>query len=203
MISVGDAPGERHPAGRHLVEHDAEREEVGAVIDGAAERLLRRHVRDRADHHARRWSSAAASPARRALSSPRNFARPKSSTLTRPRSVRIRLALLMSRWMMPRPCASSSASATCRPTSTTSRIGSGPLRDARRQQLALDVLHHDEVGAGVLADVVGDGDVRRAQQRRGARLVQQPRAALGIGLERRRQELQRHRTARGGRLRRG
>ncbi len=57
----------------------------------------------------------------------RNFASPKSSTFTRPRSVRIRFALLMSRWMMPRPCASSSASATCSPTSTTSRSGSAPL----------------------------------------------------------------------------
>ena len=101
----------------------------------------------------------------------------------------------MSRWTMPRACASSSASATCRPTSTTSRTGSGPFADARRQQLAFDVLHDDEVGAAVLADVVGDGDVRGAQHRGGARLVQQPRPAFRIGLERRRQELERHRPA--------
>ena len=70
-----------------------------------------------------------------------------------------------------------------------------PARDPRRQQLAVDVLHDDEVGARFFADVVGDGDVRRAEHRRGARFVQQPRAALRIGLERRRQELERDRPA--------
>ena len=85
----------RHVPGQHLEEHDAEREEVGAMVDRLAERLLGRHVRHRADHraghgHLRRVTSAAAWPAT-------NFARPKSRTFTRPRSVRIRLALLMSR----------------------------------------------------------------------------------------------------------
>ena len=56
-----------------------------------------------------------------------NLASPKSSTLTSPRSVRIRLALLTSRCTIPRLCASSSASVTCRPISTTSRIASGPF----------------------------------------------------------------------------
>ena len=44
--------GERHPAGGELEEHDAEREEIGAVIDRPAERLLGRHVGHRADDHA-------------------------------------------------------------------------------------------------------------------------------------------------------
>ena len=43
----------------------------------------------------------------------------------------------------------------------------------------------------VLADVVGDRDVRRAEHRRGARFVEQPRAAVRIGFERGGQELQR------------
>ena len=40
---------ERAPAGRHLVEHAAEREEVGARVDLGAGRLLGRHVGRRAD----------------------------------------------------------------------------------------------------------------------------------------------------------
>ncbi len=39
---------ERPVAGRHLVQHDAEREDVGARVDGAALDLLGRHVRHRA-----------------------------------------------------------------------------------------------------------------------------------------------------------
>ena len=66
------------------------------------------------------------------------------------------------------------------------------VRDPLRKELAFHVLHHDEIRAGVLADVVGDGDVRRSEHRRGARLGQQPGAALGIRLQPVRQELQRH-----------
>ena len=44
---------ERQRARRHLVQHDAEREEVGARVELLAARLLRRHVRDRADRRAR------------------------------------------------------------------------------------------------------------------------------------------------------
>ena len=39
---------ERAPSGRELVEHDAEREHVGAAVDGLAAHLLRRHVGHRA-----------------------------------------------------------------------------------------------------------------------------------------------------------
>ena len=41
---------ERAAAGQHLVEHDAEREQVGAAVDGLAADLLGRHVADRAEH---------------------------------------------------------------------------------------------------------------------------------------------------------
>jgi hypothetical protein len=37
---------ERQTAGEHLVEHHAQRPEVGAVVDGVAQHLLRRHVED-------------------------------------------------------------------------------------------------------------------------------------------------------------
>ena len=108
--------------------------------------------------------------------------------------MRIRLALLTSRCTIPRECASSSASVTCSPISIDLADRQRALRDARRQQLAFDVLHDDEVGAAGLADVVGDGDVGRTQERRRPRLVEQAGAALRIGFELGRQELQRDRT---------
>ena len=43
---------ERHVAGEHLEEHDAQRVEVGLAGDGAAERLLGRDVVGRAEHAA-------------------------------------------------------------------------------------------------------------------------------------------------------
>jgi len=47
---VGGVAGEWHPAGRHPVEHAAEAEQVAALIDLLAGRLLGSHVRWRADH---------------------------------------------------------------------------------------------------------------------------------------------------------
>ena len=71
-VDVGAA--ERQPAGQHLEQHDAEREDVGAVIDPLAERLLRRQVGDglralrrRGRHHRRRPARA---PRRRRSTSP-------------------------------------------------------------------------------------------------------------------------------------
>ena len=50
---------ERAPPRQHLVEHDAERPDVGAAIDGAAARLLGRHVGGRAEDHAQSaWRGA-------------------------------------------------------------------------------------------------------------------------------------------------
>ncbi len=42
-------PGEWAAAGEHLVEHDAERPDVGAPVDRFRSRLLRRHIGDRAE----------------------------------------------------------------------------------------------------------------------------------------------------------
>ena len=97
----------------------------------------------------------------------------------------------MSRWMMPRRVRFVERVGDLQADLDGLAQRQRPVRDPLREQLALDVLHDDEVGAGVLADVVGDGDVRRAQHRRGARLGQQPGPALRIGLERVRQELER------------
>ncbi len=46
---------ERCSSGRHLEQHDSQREEIRARIERLAERLFRRHVADRADRASRRW----------------------------------------------------------------------------------------------------------------------------------------------------
>ena len=43
--------GERHASGGELVKQDAERVQIGAAVDGLAQRLLGRHVSSRADDH--------------------------------------------------------------------------------------------------------------------------------------------------------
>jgi len=43
---------ERRPAGEHLEEHRADREEIGSCIGGFARRLLGRHVARRTQHGA-------------------------------------------------------------------------------------------------------------------------------------------------------
>ena len=124
-----------------------------------------------------------------------DLARPKSSTFTSCRDVIIRLALLMSRWTMPQA------------VRLVERVGDlhrdveavghrqRPAGDARGEQLALDVLHRDEEAGLVLDQVVGHGDVRRAQQRGGLRLAHQARARFGVGVERGGEELERDLTA--------
>jgi hypothetical protein len=64
--------------------------------------------------------------------------------------------------------------------------------DAFGQVLAFDVFHGDEQRAVVLADVVRDGDVRRAQRGRSPRFAHQPRPTLGVLARIGREELERH-----------
>jgi hypothetical protein len=49
---VGDRTRKRAAAREHLVQHTAERPDVGALVDAQAPRLLRAHVRGGADHRA-------------------------------------------------------------------------------------------------------------------------------------------------------
>ncbi len=50
MTSAAVVPGERRPAGEHLVQHHAERKEVGARVGFLAAGLLGGHVAHRAHH---------------------------------------------------------------------------------------------------------------------------------------------------------
>ena len=83
---------EQARAGQHLVEHDAERPDVGALVDSLALGLLGRHVRrgaeDDAELRAERAVSVGEFSGVGARRAPRAgsiaLARPKSSTLTVP-----------------------------------------------------------------------------------------------------------------------
>ncbi len=94
--------GERQRPGRHLVQHDAEREDVGARVQFVAPRLLRRHVRHGPQRGADRRhvlgrdarDIGVGAPPRRDIAS---LAMPKSSTLAWPRSVTKIFAGLISR----------------------------------------------------------------------------------------------------------
>ena len=117
-----------------------------------AARLLRRHVRGRAEDHARSASCAgvvivgdcdAFGDRRGRL--PSAFARPKSSTFTVPSGRSLMFAGFRSRWMMPCSCAASSASAICLAIGSASSSGIAPSRDALREIVALDQFHHEGV----------------------------------------------------------
>ena len=125
-------------AGEHLVEHRAQREEVGAGIGREAPHLLRRHVPIRADHHAgpRLGERPAPSPARcRCSRGGPSLAIPKSRILARPPPVTgTRFSGLRSRWTMPRSCAAARPARHPRRRSPPPRRGgSGPPASRARR----------------------------------------------------------------------
>ena len=104
-------PGERLLPGHHLVEHAAEREDVGARVGLAALELLGRHVLERAEDRAARRQRLALLERRRqarglrhlgSCPAPTSFARPKSSSFT-PDFVSMTLPGFRSRWTIPLP----------------------------------------------------------------------------------------------------
>ena len=195
MISVGDPPVNGMRPVDELEEHDAERKEIRALIDRAPERLLRRHVRHRADDHS--------SNGHLRLRHVHAFGAVRLDEFRETEVEHLHEPALGAHQVGALDIAMHDAAGM----RFLERVGhlqtdlddftdrQRSLLDARRQQLAFDVLHDDEVGAGVLANVVGDGDVWRTQQRRRTRLVEQARPALRIGFELGGQELQRDRTA--------
>ena len=70
------------------------------------------------------------------------LARPKSSTFTVPSGVTLMLAGFRSRWMMPRSCAYSMASAICLAMASARSIGSGPFEPLG---VAFHQLHDERV----------------------------------------------------------
>ena len=112
--------GKREAAGQHLVEHAAERPDVGALVDALTARLLRAHVGGGAEDRAVARLGQVRDARRRRVAA---FARPKSSTFTTPSGVILMFAGFRSRWTMPFSCAASSASAICRAMASASSSG--------------------------------------------------------------------------------
>ena len=126
------------------------------------------------------------------------LARPKSRSFAWPRSVMKMLPGLMSRWTRPLPCAASSASAICSPTSTAMSVGKRLPVDLVVERRAFQQLHHDEMAARVLADVVDGADVRMVQPRRRTRFALEPVDCSPIARQFVRQEFQSHRSPQPG-----
>ena len=179
---------ERHPAGQQFEQDDAQGEQVDAVIDRPSERLLGGHVRDRADDHSRHGHLGLRDVLRGDVRD--ELRQTEVEDLDQP--------ALGSHQV----CALDIAMHDSARVRFVERVGhldpdfnhlphrQRTTSDARGKQFAVDVLHHDEIGAVLFANVVGDRDVGRSQHGSGSRFVQKPRTALRIGLERWRQKLQ-------------
>ena len=187
---------ERPPAGRHLVEHHAEREDVGAVIDRAGPRPAPATCRAPCPSPRRRASaqrtSAIVGVAQLGRARRRPCARPKSSTFTRPSAVTITLAGFRSRCTMPfvmrgrerigdRPRAIAKDASTGRPPSGISASSA----------CALDQLHRQEMDAVGLLDRVDRDDVRVIERGDGAGLALEAGEPIGVARHVRGQHLQR------------
>jgi hypothetical protein len=116
IVSAAVSPRNARAPGNHLVEHRAEAEDVGPMIDRLRAHLLRRHVAGRAQHDA----DARLEVPRRAIVAPaatgsgsRSLARPKSRILMRPSRVMNRFSGLRSRWTTPLSWAAARPPAIC------------------------------------------------------------------------------------------
>ena len=108
-----------------------------------------------------------------------------------PSGATLMFAGFRSRWTMPCSCAASSASAICFAIGNASSSGIASARDALRQVLALDQLHHQRAHAARFLEAVDVRDVRMVQRREHLRFAREPREPFGIVGEGVRQDLER------------
>ena len=180
------SPPERQPARRHLVEHDAEREQVRPRIQ-----LLRpapvpatctptvpsvRPPRSSSIH--RRPSGRPAPLAPRAPATAWPARSPGSWPA--PRAVTKMFAGLMSRWMIPLRVRRLQTVRHLERQIDRSPPRAGPAPEPLLQRLALEQLHRDEVPAFMLVDVVDCADVRVIQRRGGPRLALEPLQRVAV-----------------------
>ena len=156
-----DCRPETAAAGQILVEHDAERVEVGAGVERFAAQLFGSHVRQCARHRTR--LTFGHSPSRRAS--------PKSISLSVPSSQTKMFSGLMSRCSTPRACAASRARHSGRATGRRAGvcIGAGAaLRHVVPQRVSRQQLHDqkDRMRVLILGHVEDSDDVGVRQLRR-------------------------------------
>ena len=173
-IESGGVAMKRRRAGRHLVQHDAEREQIGARVNvlrrAPARATCTRPFPPRSpdsSSRARSWSPRS----RQLLPVGRTLASPKSRIFAWPRLVTNRFAGLMSRCTMPAACAASSASAISIASVSSRSMSSGRAADALLQRRPVEELHDEERAAVLLADIVDRADVGVIQRRCGPRLA--------------------------------
>ena len=118
----------------------------------------------------------------------RGFARPKSSSFA-PVLVRMMLPGFRSRWTMPARVGGGQCLGDLDGASHGLLERQAAPGEAIGQRLALEELHHQVVGAVLVADVEERADVRVAERRDGAGLAGEPLARVRIADERRRQHL--------------
>ena len=192
---VGDGLAfERLPARKQLVQEAPESPDVGAAIDGFPARLLRRHVRGRAEDHAlpraaRRHGRRVRDVAAPSFSAPKAFASPKSSTLTLP----ARRDLDVGRLQVPMhdPLLVRRSERLGDLPAERQRLvhGHGPGNETLGKRLAGNELEHEEADAARFLEPVDRGDVRMIQGGEDLRLAFEARQALGVARERLRKRL--------------
>jgi hypothetical protein len=195
----------------HLEEHDAEGEEVGARVDRLSRRLLRRHVRQRAEHHALarrelgrlvgRWRlrlekarQAEVEDLDQALGGQPHVARLQSrGARCRRRARRRGRRRSAARCAAPRPAAADSL-AQARPQVAPGNVLEHQVGQPRQHRLAPAAARRRDLGQVDLglADVQHGGDVGVGERRFGARFAQEAGAAAGIERGGAGEELDRH-----------
>jgi hypothetical protein len=192
---LGDGSArERQPAGEHLVEHDTEREQVGALVHGVPVRLFGRHVQHGADECAGQGGALAS-----AGGTDNAVDIVESEQLGDAEIQHLHQAARGHHQVGALDVAVDDA-APVRLVQSLGDLqrhldghvaGTPALRQASGQQLALHQFHDDEGRALVLADVVHRGDVGRGQRGSGAGLVEQAGAGRSVVLDGAREELER------------
>ena len=187
---------ERQPARRHLVADDAAGEEIGAAIDVAASRLLRRHIRHGAERDPDRRRVLAGCARRVGLA----FGAARGERELRDAEVEhLRLPAARDEDVRRLDVAVHDALGV-RGIERVGDLdrdveraieGQRPARDLFLERAAVEQLHHHVLLAVVLADVVQRADVRMVQRRGDARLATEPVERLAARGQLRRQELQR------------
>ena len=187
---VGQPPGvrfvERPPAGRHLVEHDPERVDVGARVNRLATHLLGRHVRQRplepADRPRRRLFDVGggARQLRQAEVQHLHPALGRDDDVGR-LEIAVHDAALVRLLERRRHVA-----AECRDLFLRERAAG----DVLRQRLAGHVLHDQEVDPVAAVEIVHRGDVRVVQPGQRLRFTPEPPPCRLVGQHARWQHLE-------------